>query len=209
MIIFGTRGLTMTGNSGNFLCPTCRKEQPYKQRKVRRFATLYWIPLIPLDLLGEYIECQTCQNTYNDKVLEIQGSVEADDKAFEAEYERAVRRSMAIMVLADGKVDDTEVDAMVKIASVITGKEVSRDDMLEEIEATKKEDFTIETYLMSINGFVNSNGKELIVRALISIAYADGEFDEEEQKTLIKALGAMDVSESEFDAILNSSKNET
>ena len=91
MIFFGTRGVTLTGESGAFFCPECSDERSYKQKKVRRFFTLYFIPLVPLDLLGEYIECQTCRNTYNDKVLEIDSNSVNQD--IEAEYERAMRKS--------------------------------------------------------------------------------------------------------------------
>jgi uncharacterized tellurite resistance protein B-like protein len=209
MIFYGTRGITLTGNSGNFICPNCVGEQPYSRRKVRRFFTLYFIPLIPLDLVGEYIECKSCKNTYNDKVLEIKEPVEAEDSDFEAEYQRAVKKSMAIMVLADGKVEETEVNAMANVFSVITGKEVSYDEMLAEIEATKTEGLEIEAYLKSINGLVNIKGKELIVRALLSIAYADGEFDDQEKRTLIDAVAAMDISESQFQEIMNRHKDDT
>jgi uncharacterized tellurite resistance protein B-like protein len=207
MIFFGTRGLTLTGSSGNFLCPNCGKDQHYKRRRVRRFFTLYFVPIIPLDLLGEYIECTVCKNTYNDKVLELAADVEADRKAFESEYERAVRKSMAIMVLADGVVDESEIEAMTSIYNSITGKDASREDMSREIETTKNEGLAIENYLETINGQVNANGKELVVKALISIAYADGDFDEEEQKTLIKALGALDINENDFKRIMDDFKN--
>ena len=49
--------------------------------------------------------------------------------------------------------------------------------------------------------------QELVVKALISIAYADGDFDEEEQKTLIKALGALDINENDFKRIMDDFKN--
>ncbi len=115
MIFFGTRGITLTGDAGDFFCPSCNDSHQYKRRKVRRFFTLYFIPLIPLDLLGEYIECQTCKNTYNDSVFEFKAQAEADRQNFESEYELAVRKSMAIMVLADGVVDDSEDEAMTNI----------------------------------------------------------------------------------------------
>src|SRR5258708_6295186 len=70
MIIFGTRGVTWNGESGEFVCPGCGgTTQQYTRKTIRRFFTLYFIPLIPLDKLGEYIECQHCRNTYNEQVL--------------------------------------------------------------------------------------------------------------------------------------------
>jgi uncharacterized tellurite resistance protein B-like protein len=208
MIIFGTRGITLTGDSGDFYCPNCADERPYRRRKVRKFFTLYFIPLLPLNLLGEYIECQRCKNTYNEQVLELRGQLESDNREFEAEYERAVRRSMAIMVLADGKVEDSEIEAMANIFGSVTGRSASHDDMRKEIEQARGEGLDIQPYLESINGLVNESGKDFIIRALLGIAYADGDFDEAEQKTLIEAMAAMDVSKDHFEEIMKSLQNE-
>jgi uncharacterized tellurite resistance protein B-like protein len=200
MIIFGTRGLTLTGTSGVFNCPNCGGENPYNERIVRRFFTLYWIPLIPLNRLGDFIECKSCKHAYEQDVLEY--NPQGENEAFEAEYEKAMRKSMAIMVLADGKVDDSEVSAMTQIYNSTTGKELSEIAVRNEIEEVRKEGLTINAYLKSINGFVNDAGKEMIVKALLLIAYADGDFDEEEKNTLAEALAEMDISKSHFEQII-------
>ena len=54
-----------------FFCPQCGPGSTFKWRRIRRFFTLYFIPLIPLDKLGEYIECQGCNGTYDIQVLEL------------------------------------------------------------------------------------------------------------------------------------------
>ena len=53
MIIFGTRGVTFTPEKGEFFCPGCCAERSFARKSVRRFFTLYFIPLVPLDKLGE------------------------------------------------------------------------------------------------------------------------------------------------------------
>ena len=70
MIIFGTRGVTMNSKSGTFHCPECNAQRSFQHKKVRRFFTLYFIPLIPLDLLGEFVECEGCKNTFKPGVLD-------------------------------------------------------------------------------------------------------------------------------------------
>lgn len=71
MIIFGTRGLTLNnGKPGQFFCPGCNGHRSHQRKKVQRFFTLYFIPLIPLNIVQEFIECQTCKQTYRPSVLE-------------------------------------------------------------------------------------------------------------------------------------------
>lgn len=77
MIIFGTRGVTTTHEKGVFYCPACGPGSDFRWRRVRRFFTLYFIPLIPLDKLGEFIECGQCKGTYDPRVLEYNPASEA------------------------------------------------------------------------------------------------------------------------------------
>ena len=51
MIIFGTRGITYRMAAGRFACPSCGPGTGFTHRRVRRFFTLYFIPVIPLDQL--------------------------------------------------------------------------------------------------------------------------------------------------------------
>lgn len=63
MIIWGWRSVTSTASRGEFYCPQCQGYMAYAEKSVRRFFTLYFIPLIPLNSLGEYIECESCKET--------------------------------------------------------------------------------------------------------------------------------------------------
>jgi hypothetical protein len=69
-IIWGTKGITTSKGSGRFGCPACGGERGYIHKQVRRFFTLYFIPLIPLQIVGTYVECQGCGGTFNDTVLD-------------------------------------------------------------------------------------------------------------------------------------------
>jgi len=69
LIIFGSRSVTGSKGTGSFDCPRCGTNRPYDHKRVRRFFTLYFIPLIPLSTLGEYIECGGCGGTYKPEVL--------------------------------------------------------------------------------------------------------------------------------------------
>ena len=96
MIIFGTRGITYRKDGGRFFCPECDGEQPYDRKRVRRFFTLYFIPLIPLNLLAEYIECPRCGGTYREDILSC--DPRAAKEKVDAEFHRAVRRVMIGMM---------------------------------------------------------------------------------------------------------------
>ena len=73
LIIFGRRAVTGDQGGGTFHCPRCGPDQPYMHKRVRSFFTLYFIPLIPMNTLGEYVECGRCQGQYKPEVLAHQG----------------------------------------------------------------------------------------------------------------------------------------
>ncbi len=63
-IIFGTKSLGRTIQTGHFACRQCRVERVYQLKKYRRYFSLFFIPIIPLDNLGEYLICTGCHTHY-------------------------------------------------------------------------------------------------------------------------------------------------
>ena len=116
-IIFGTRGITYTKESGEFHCPDC-EARSFRHRRVRRFFTLYFIPLIPLDLLGEFVECDNCKATWDLGVLDYDPGAEGAE--FEATYFTAMKNTMILMMLADGVIDDDELQVISSITEALT-----------------------------------------------------------------------------------------
>lgn len=68
-IIFGTKTRFKTLSAGEFFCPQCRAKRAYELRQARNWFTLYFIPLIPLNMLGEMVTCQTCGTNFQPDIL--------------------------------------------------------------------------------------------------------------------------------------------
>ena len=69
MIIFGTRTMNSVRKTGVFNCPRCGASQSYVHNDVKRWFTLYFIPVIPMGRAGSYIQCRRCAGTYTEAVL--------------------------------------------------------------------------------------------------------------------------------------------
>ncbi|MEH1126932.1 zinc-ribbon domain-containing protein [Micromonospora sp. CPCC 206061] len=72
MIIFGFSVFYIFGliGSGQFACPNCGGDREYQHRTARRFFTLFFLPVIPLDKVGEVVQCQTCKVRFDPAVLQ-------------------------------------------------------------------------------------------------------------------------------------------
>ena len=70
LIIFGFRVFYRTIAQGTFHCRRCGGDRQYRHRVGRRWFTLFFIPVIPLNKAGgEHVQCTTCRARYVPDVL--------------------------------------------------------------------------------------------------------------------------------------------
>ncbi len=81
MIIFGSRPRMKTIGSGTFYCPKCGTTRQYELKKGKNYFTLYFVPVIPMGDLGEFVECQTCHTTFQSDVLKVKAPLPKRDLA--------------------------------------------------------------------------------------------------------------------------------
>lgn len=190
-IVWGFRGRNKTIDQGQFFCPDCGDHRVYRHEQVNRYFTLYWIPLFSTGELGKYIECNTCKSTFNERVLEFDPAAAAEK--FEAAFSIAAKRVMFKMALADGEIDDGEIAEITQSFSNIAKREIDQDDIAAELEAARDDSRTIKDYLTEVAPSLNDSGKEIVYRAAIAVAKADGRIDPEEVKLLEELGTALDM----------------
>ncbi|HRW37723.1 MAG: hypothetical protein KDB04_01930 [Acidimicrobiales bacterium] len=54
-----------------FACPHCRADRQGALVSLRRWFTLFFLPVIPLGELGRAVRCDTCRNSFDPAVLEL------------------------------------------------------------------------------------------------------------------------------------------
>ena len=191
MIIWGTTGITSTKAKGEFYCPKCDGRAPYQRKSVRRFFTLYFIPLIPLDKAGEFIRCGKCRTDFNDNVLNQDPDKQA--AALGTLVKVALLRVLADLVAADGFVQDSEIALMQEIFLEVTGH------ALEELEARQAADEApkltagLEQLLAGLGPNLTNSGREMILSAALRIAGADGQVAPEESERIERFAAALGV----------------
>ena len=202
MIFFGTRGVTYSKNRGEVSCPNCQSQRAYSHQRVRRFFTLYFIPTIPLDLHGEYIECQRCDNAYDLEVLNL--DPQAGNAEFEAEFHQAIKRTMVAMMIADGAIEDSELEVIQGVYQNLTGIDLSNEVLEEEIRQAKGEGRDVTNTLADIVGYLNNAGKEMVIKAAFLIAVADGEIQDEEELLIGQIARSLEMSNAHLQGVLDS-----
>jgi uncharacterized tellurite resistance protein B-like protein len=188
-------------SEGQFHCPQCEANQKYKHKKVRRFFTLYFIPLIPMGKIGEFVECQACRGTFIPKVLDYKKSASADK--FLSEYEKAMKHAMVLIMLADGEIDDNEMLTVQRIVNKLGHNDISLDDLKQYVAEVQQNPEDISTYLKKVTPALNEHGKEMVIRCAFQVASADGNVDDSEVKLISKMAETMEMSSAHLKGILD------
>jgi hypothetical protein len=171
-ILFGWRSVTYNAAKGEFFCPHCRARRPYTHKKVRRFFTLFFIPVIPLDALGEYVECATCRQTFKPEVLvqALQSQLENEDRQKEritSSFRLAMKQVAMISALADGGLDDQE---LLNIQAV-TGEALPLNQQVNPRLLPSADGKPADLqFLINIAGELSDKGKEMLLRAAHTVA---------------------------------------
>lgn len=69
IILFGTKQVESELGTGHFVCPNCRMSRPFRHTAMKRWFTLFFIPLIPLGETGRFVQCGGCGARYDDRTL--------------------------------------------------------------------------------------------------------------------------------------------
>lgn len=203
IIFFGTGPVRSTIKEGHFNCPQCEASVPYRHRKVTKFFTLFFLPIFPVGSPIEYVECGRCNNTFIPRVLEASsssGSGGSDD--FMAIYEKAIRHSMVLVMLADGHIDEQEKVRVQEIINRFGHNDLSMADLDIYIENVKRENEDVETYLKKVGPSLNDHGKETVIRVALSVADADGQIDDSEIRMITRMSNAMEMSSAHLKGII-------
>ena len=201
MIIFGTRGIRMKGGSGTFYCPQCAGTRQYTQRKVRRFFTLYFIPIIPLDSMGEYVECNYCHGTFRPEVLQF--DPRADEVRVNRQVTTFLKRALMSVLVADGNPSpaarQAALDAMKSVAGDTSLTSPDLDSM---VDAALKRSMNAAGDIESIADSLDYAAREALIRACVTIAQADGTMSSVEEKQIRALAKAAQITDAHLAGII-------
>ena len=182
MIIWGSKLKTITESNGNFHCPECNDYKNYEFKKVKKYFTFLFILQFEADYLSEYVECEECHSTFKEDVLKY--DPKASNLKMRGLYFSAARDIMISIAMADGKIGDNEFEKIINSFEKITQIKLGKADLLEAIRNLKIREHTLSEITKEVAPYLNDQGKEIVLRAAITISKADGAIQDEELNLL-------------------------
>jgi DnaJ-domain-containing protein 1 len=201
MIIWGSRGVTSSIAKGSFHCPKCDQPRSYEHKKVRRFFTLYFIPLFPMANLGDYVECQTCKGTYKEAVLHY--DPKAQQEAFRQEFDYALQRALVLTMLADGSAQEAELQTLATLSRSYGGPTLGPQETKAMIAKATADTRSLAQHFGALAAQVNTEGKERLLEAAVRMAVSDGSLQPQELDTLATMARALGVSDAHLKGIVS------
>lgn len=192
MIIWGTRGITSTVEESTFHCPQCRTQRDGRLKQVRRFFTLYFIPIIPLDVAGRYVECTGCAGTYAEEILQYDPVAE-QQKTFDE-----MLRVMILAALADGQVDTDERSEIKRQYTAMAGLPVSEDKLDEEVRFAVQSGTTLNDFVAKVAPDYSPQGKGLVIRLTYSVMSAHGPLEQGHKQQLAGLAKTLGIPDDQF-----------
>lgn len=198
MIIWGTRGVTSTTGSGHFYCPTCGGERGYEAKRMRRFFTLYFIPLIPMDTLQEWVECVQCKGGFKSEVLRY--DPRSRQKALHLAVVTATRRVLAIAAGSARPAPAVRAAAL-EAHRTLLNEEWPEPELDQDLARAFSPQATLEP-VSRVAGEVNADGKESILAHALHVARSGGALAPATAEALGAAATVLGVSEAHWRGIL-------
>ncbi len=119
MLIWSSTGKEIVQDRGDFYCPRCESTEDYKEVRVARYFTLYFIPLFETSTVGEYVECLHCGQKYNVEVLNYEPPSKGDRvlASIRKDLESGTPIQMARTKLTNSGVSEEAAERLVSDAS--------------------------------------------------------------------------------------------
>ena len=183
LLIFGLSVFFRTVGQGDFHCPNCGGDRHYRQRVARRWFTLFFIPVIPLNRVGEVVECATCRTRFNLDVLRMPTAEQM------AEALPMAMRAAAAIVLAAG--DPTGSAARARAVEAVRGYGFAEfDDGMLAADLAQSSDGAAEV-IVQAGAQLTTEAREWFLAQVVRIALADGAIGIGERQALHEVAGRL------------------
>jgi hypothetical protein len=205
MFFVGSTQLTLTRDTGEFYCPRCAVKRTFKLKVVRQFLTVYFIPLIPLQVVKEFAECASCAHQHDPQTLS------PDAEAYESRRRRqgleVIRKAIVLIVASDDLVTDEELEVLEAFGRHFLQREFTADQILDEAEHFHESEVDPETWLRQAGKMLTDEEKQLLVHHAFLAASAGGDLSQARQGLLGKLPQALEMPEPLFRQMIERAAN--
>ena len=197
MILIGTMNLTRTRERGDFHCPTCGTTHSYRLRARRPFLTLYFIPTVPLGGAELFVQCDQCRSTWDPTVLEMDRK--GHEVAMEERFREEAIRAAVLIVLADEKITEAEIQMLQRVSSDLLNRPIDREELGELCSVAQQNGIEAPNYVLTVSRRWNQQQRIRALQTMFLAATPDGAIGPNQMETLKRMREVLDLSDREYE----------
>ena len=189
IILWGFRVFYRTVGDGVFHCRKCGGDRQYRHRTGRRFFTLFFIPIVPLNKVGEHVQCTTCKTRYVMDALSLPTA---------AQMQTALplgMRAAAVAVLRAGDPGSPAARHRAVTAIQGAGAQEYTDADLDADAAQPAED--ARSAVGQVARQLTPDSKEWFLAEIVRVGMADGPLTERERQTVQVIAADLDMTQAQ------------
>lgn len=203
LLIFGFKIRLTTIESLEFFCPVCGGDRPATRRSARRWFTLFWIPIVPLNRVGEIVECALCHSQFEPGVTDRATTAELSHvlgNAIRALTAMIVRTAEPSMNPSDARTDAMSVAAVTHVRSAEPGYDLAtlRSDVASLDPALAS------AYVAPLAQGLEVTGKEGLLAELTRVALAGGTITADQRRVIDQAGRGLGLTPAHVTGIVSS-----
>ena len=170
MHLLGSRTRARTLGAGTFRCPRETASRRYAYKAVRRWFSLAAVPVVRLDEIGRFVECQSCNSTFDIGVL-----AQLSDAAVEDVLTRALRRTATTLLSASAELSNKDRREAVIVLQRYANVAYNSTDLGRDLQDVDQ--VHLDAELRALSSSLNDQGREAIIDAGLQLASPQGAVD--------------------------------
>ncbi len=200
LVIWGFRVRGRMVGSGTFFCPSCGGDRPYVHKQARRWFTLFFIPLIPLKEMGEYVECQTCRATFQPSVLQLPTTA-----GLQTMLVSTTREAIVWLLRTSETVAGT--GTALEVLCETAGQPWPPAHLEADLAGLNVS--PLADHLRQLATMLNAHGRERFLSNCVRVAAADGTVDDRERQVLESIAGSLGLSTAHARGVIEATVEES
>ena len=199
LLIWGVRVRYKTLDGGTFSCPNEGGDRAYERKEAKRWFSLFWIPLIPLNVLGDLVECQSCGHTYDPRVLTQPTTAQMMD-----DLANAMRHAVVSVATSHGQPSDAVTDGALEVMQRYSDTPYTGRNLKDDLRSLRRSD--LDGAFSKVTDTLNSHGREQLLVACLEVAVADGSIAPERLEAVRDVGAALGMSPAHIKGVIDTAE---
>lgn len=184
LLIWGFKVRFTTLLTGTFFCPSCGGDRHYERKQGRRWFTFFFIPVIPLNSLGdELVECTTCRQAYKTSVLDMPTTA-----TLSSDLTMASREAIVWLLRSAAVVDPATTGVALGVLSTAANRPWSEPELQQDLATLEVSG--LPGRLNALASVLNEHGRETFLSGCVRVAAAGGGPINDGQRALLDNIAS-------------------